>query len=97
MLSSISQRRHVSDLLSKCDFLESRAIGARLAGLHRAKHNVASVFFQELWKLALNALLFACIAPGDPVLTLAWLRGWELGAAVCFGWDTAGKLRGRGK
>jgi len=41
-------------------------------------------FFQEYWKLDLNALLFACISLGDPVKELAVLLVRELGTAVCF-------------
>lgn len=53
--------------------------------------------FQELWKLDLNALLFACISLDDPVLTLAALHGHELGTAVCFVWDVLGNLEGMEK
>lgn len=97
VLSGVSQRSCINNLLSKCNFLESRTIWARLAGLHQGTHNAASVFFQERWKLASNALLFACISLGDPLLTLAVLHGHELGTAVCFGWDVLGDLEGMGK
>lgn len=77
-------KRCINNLTSKCNFLENRGVWTRLAGLHYTAHNAASVYFQECWKLDLNALLFAYTSLGGPMQTLAELHGHEIGTAVYF-------------